>query len=669
MKYGIVGLVLLLLTLPAWAQAQLQGQRVDSPSGLSLILPRGWESLPLDAGIGAVTADRAAGIFSVDFGVVQGVDGSNCLSTVQQFFVDALELDNVRVSDSNPSVASFTLDGGATFGVITCDTTTQTRRIIGTVLIVEDARYDELWPTLLQIYDSLEIGPARGGSTPAQPTPAPAPTSTPSASAGGGGATGTSQLTSFANGIRVAIPAGWSVVSETEFSVFLADPTESGYVFASFGTRGADLTPRLCVERFVENLKQDAFYADMRFIAESFADANNVINEYLYNRDSEIGVIGCEIAGNDYRLFMGTVFARDYDALWPTISEVILSVLFPGQTAPTPAQPTPAPVTTGGSAGGGLSGLQSLAGGPQPTPQASSGASGLQGLTGGGQTSGQTSQPQPAAARNPFARVLNRALTTVSVNFTSFTDPVESAYTVDVPRGWRASGGLVNAFGVRGAYTEIMSPDENVFVFAGATDLVVFLEPSAELNNLGLPDGSLVTSEGLVTVLVTPLRTGASMGQLLIETTIGELCSNLRVVDSFDLPALGGTSPDRSTAISAGEIVFTCVIEGQNVVGYQYTTTYQTRSSDFGSVWTVGDRYGFIAAADRVDEAATVMRRVIESFAVSPQWEARTANAQIGGASNQALNQLLAIVGQMQRSVSGRALANMVTNPTADWQR
>src|SRR4029077_19333839 len=76
------------------------------------------------------------------------------------------------------------------------------------------------------------------------------------------------------------------------------------------------------------------------------------------------------------------------------------------------------------------------------------------------------------------------------MNFVTRTDPRENAFTIAVPEGWKAVGGAyrLSATDVR-IGVALGSPDGQMRILLGDSNLVTFIEPNPMMAYAGLREG------------------------------------------------------------------------------------------------------------------------------------------------------------------------------------
>src|SRR5216683_6660628 len=96
-----------------------------------------------------------------------------------------------------------------------------------------------------------------------------------------------------------------------------------------------------------------------------------------------------------------------------------------------------------------------------------------------------------------------------AIDFVTWREPNEGAYTLGVPRGWKISGGIWRRtpVDVRSALN-VVSPDEAIHLFIGDYDLIARREPDAATRIAGLQEGQVYSE-----TLIGRYLTGAQFAQ------------------------------------------------------------------------------------------------------------------------------------------------------------
>jgi len=194
------------------------------------------------------------------------------------------------------------------------------------------------------------------------------------------------------------------------------------------------------------------------------------------------------------------------------------------------------------------------------------------------------------------------------LQFVSFVDPREGAFTVDVPAGWKTAGGLFRASPfVSHPAVETDSPDGQTRVVMGDA-----LLPTSFSNN------------------VQPYMTGAQYCLFYVRSRIPTFCSDLQITDMKDNPPVEKPAPMPMTAsarFTIGSLSFSCREQGRPRMGYCIAkTTISIPPPQIQSPfvnWQVDALFAYIAPPEGVAQAEAVMIRLRDSFQVNTQWGMR----------------------------------------------
>jgi hypothetical protein len=217
-------------------------------------------------------------------------------------------------------------------------------------------------------------------------------------------------------------------------------------------------------------------------------------------------------------------------------------------------------------------------------------------------------------------------------SYVRWQDQREQAFTLEVPAGWKTSGGMFRASAVQPLpYVESISPDGRIRITGGDPTLPTFTVPNAMLQSTGFREGSWYSPGYGVRMMVMHYMTGQQFAAEYVKTNIGKGCAGLSVTEGRDrselAQAVNGIYARYSTAgievrLSMGDAAFSCTANGQPMRGY-YVAGTQSTGGYGGGIWVVEHLYGFVAAIDQIGTAQTVLDHMLRSFQVSPEWAAR----------------------------------------------
>ena len=136
---------------------------------------------------------------------------------------------------------------------------------------------------------------------------------------------------------------------------------------------------------------------------------------------------------------------------------------------------------------------------------------------------------------NAQVRTINAASAApVAVSgYTSFSDPLEQAFTMQVPSGWKTVGGLARRAALQiNPFVRSLSPVKRTYLIIGEPTLPGYVPPNQMRNTLGYREGKMFDSGlgGLSMVLHS--MSGTEFARIYGQTTMQGLCTNLRFTGS-----------------------------------------------------------------------------------------------------------------------------------------
>jgi hypothetical protein len=249
------------------------------------------------------------------------------------------------------------------------------------------------------------------------------------------------------------------------------------------------------------------------------------------------------------------------------------------------------------------------------------------------------------------------------IQFISWQEPNERAFTIEVPRDWQIVSG-VNWVGPTNAqhFVRGQSPDGVLHVFVGDPELLPRQVPNAfSLLQTGASEGQMFRTPSGDPALMYRFLTGAQYAQ---QHTMWRLCQQPQWVRYADLPELSQSmtatiQPEAASwgaqgSASAGEVSFLC---GQQQGQVNAITVLG--ASPMVQVWGVLRVAGFLSNDPmRSMQARYVMEHMAGSFQVNPNWNAnyeqhvRQITGSIISMQNATLQASLAASRQAQQTLS-----------------
>ncbi|MBZ5603586.1 MAG: PDZ domain-containing protein [Acidobacteriia bacterium] len=209
------------------------------------------------------------------------------------------------------------------------------------------------------------------------------------------------------------------------------------------------------------------------------------------------------------------------------------------------------------------------------------------------------------------------------ISFTKLTDPLEHAFTLDVPQGWKSEGALARLGALNiNPYVRSLSPDKMTYILMGEPTMPTFAPPSAIGQKLGFREGSLYSPGFGQRVIVMHYLPGVEFARTFGLMAIGNLCSGAKLVSSKSRPEFAEKAqeldrPVIPTRYDAGEATFTCTHNKQEMQASVEAITWTTKDN---VMWVAEQFVGFIAPKSQGAQAQAVAMHMLVSMTWDPAW-------------------------------------------------
>jgi hypothetical protein len=236
--------------------------------------------------------------------------------------------------------------------------------------------------------------------------------------------------------------------------------------------------------------------------------------------------------------------------------------------------------------------------------------------------SGPHSRP-PAATPSPAAAPAALARPLAVSGYVHLTDPLEQAFTLDVPSGWRSEGGLARRSALQiNPYVRSLSPDKMVYLMLGEPTLPGFSPPSQMGNAIGHPEGTLYDAGLGGLALVLHYLPGTEFARMYGQTVLESVCPSLEFISARERPDLARIAnaswptviPSRS---AGGEARFTCIHHQQEM---EARVEAVTRTTTDNVMWGVILLQGFIAPRGQAEPAQGILDHMAGSVKFTQAW-------------------------------------------------
>lgn len=241
----------------------------------------------------------------------------------------------------------------------------------------------------------------------------------------------------------------------------------------------------------------------------------------------------------------------------------------------------------------------------------------------GGGSAAPAAQPAPTAA--PAANAGPAKPISVS-GYTTFTDPLEHAFTMQAPSGWHTVGGMARRAALQiNAFLRSVSPDKMTYLVIGEPTLTGYVPPAPWRTAAGYPEGKLFDNGLSGLTMVLRYKNGTDYARLYGQSTLQGLCSNLRYSGGRERADMAASAdklvPSAFPAVSSGgEARFSCTHGGQEMEARMQVVTRIARD---GVMWNVIFLKGLIAPKSQADKAQEILDHVGGSFTYNSAWSQR----------------------------------------------
>lgn len=224
--------------------------------------------------------------------------------------------------------------------------------------------------------------------------------------------------------------------------------------------------------------------------------------------------------------------------------------------------------------------------------------------------------------------------------FEKWVDPIEGAFSVEVPQGWSADGGTHRATSeLVQASAKAESPDGRSVVLM-TDELPIYVEPNDLLALGGIYEGGTYVDPSGYPL---PVRFYAPGKAYLRDYVVPSRAPEATITRLADRPELTSQLPRYGiNSYDAGEVEYRFARDG---VPYTGAAVCVTEVVDAPGVrrWHAWRLYVTEAPSARYEEALVALRHLAESFRIDPEWQRR---------QNELVERQSRIIGQMSREIS-----------------
>lgn len=210
-----------------------------------------------------------------------------------------------------------------------------------------------------------------------------------------------------------------------------------------------------------------------------------------------------------------------------------------------------------------------------------------------------------------------------TVGYTTISDPLEQAFSVEVPAGWLSAAGMARRSTLQiNPYVRALSPDKMTYLLLGEPTLPQFVPPSLMLNKIGLREGMIYNGGHGGASLVWHYVPGAEFARKYAELMLKGLCPELTFEGSQNRPDLAQVASTlfplpAPCQFDGGEARFRCIHNKQEM---EVRVEAATRIPRNNLMWNVVLLRAFIAPTAQADKAEETLVHVGRSISFNPAW-------------------------------------------------
>lgn len=201
------------------------------------------------------------------------------------------------------------------------------------------------------------------------------------------------------------------------------------------------------------------------------------------------------------------------------------------------------------------------------------------------------------------------------VAWVKFTDPLEQAFTLEVPQGWKVKGGMFRlGYSDHREMVDMTSPDGKINIRIG--DLSI---PPYFLPNQSHREGEIYDLGAQAQGRVARYRTGQEFSSAYGKVRFARACTSVTPKQSSLPPIAKPIDPaggnNSASKTSDGEATYSCA--GSQGVRTAYVFSQTTPAE---GLWQVTNLVSYVAPDAQVAETRSVLEHSEKTFVLSPAW-------------------------------------------------
>ena len=210
-----------------------------------------------------------------------------------------------------------------------------------------------------------------------------------------------------------------------------------------------------------------------------------------------------------------------------------------------------------------------------------------------------------------------------------FTDPNEGAFQLEMPQGWKLSGGTARRSALQyRAWASATSPDGSTMLIINDPEEQNYITPSPMLAATGFRAGSLYNAGAGNTYLVAPYKSGVQFAVSWGQRRLNNYCTSIKLTNSRSRPELSktinGLARGAGITYDYGEAAFSCQRNGVAMTASVLVRTLLAGvGGPQGGIWLADAIEAFVAPAPVAGVAAGLLAHMIKTNRTNQAWAAR----------------------------------------------
>jgi hypothetical protein len=220
-----------------------------------------------------------------------------------------------------------------------------------------------------------------------------------------------------------------------------------------------------------------------------------------------------------------------------------------------------------------------------------------------------------------------------NIQYVSWQDPVEQAFSVEVPAGWQVQGGTQRRASVDLVHVlHAVSPDQKTRILFNDPNIPIFVIPNQMLLWGGFREGSWYSPGYGVRMMVMGFRSGLAFILEYLQKNFAPRLTSFEIVDRKERPDIVADfnriySASRASGISfqlyAGDAAFRYSQDGEPGIGYGLAVTQAVQSAAMGGGnWSVALLLITTCPESEAETVRETATHMFQSVRMNPQWVA-----------------------------------------------